>query len=173
MQMTDEQIARFWSKVDKAPGFGPKGECWIWTAALFKAGYGKLTINKKTYYAHRIAFLIAKGVDPHKGEACHKCDNPPCVNPDHIKIADHTFNIRECLQRGRMKHAFICGVFKNNAKLTDEIVQSIRDESPYGAARRRLAIRHGVSVSTINDIVLWRTWRNPSTKEVRPSIARR
>ena len=168
--LTQGQLDRFWNKVDKN---GPivreeLTPCWIWTAAKTQ-GYGHLTLNRKDYKAHRIAMFIMNGTDPFTGTSAHICDNPSCVNPDHIVIADQIFNMNECLVRGRMKHAFICGKFNHNAKLTDETVESIRESRRDGATQKSLAITFGVHVSTIKDLLHYRTWRVPSTKEVRSS----
>src|SRR3954471_2706020 len=69
---------RFWAKVEKTDS------CWYWKAALDAKGYGVIQINGKTHKAHRIAYELTYGVSLGELFACHACDNPPCVRPDHI-----------------------------------------------------------------------------------------
>lgn len=172
IKLSEEQSKKFWSRVDKSIGNGPNGDCWLWTGSTTSSGYGNLTLNKITYYAHRISLLLEKNIDPSFGEASHNCDNPPCVNPSHLTVSDHDFNMSEALKRRRMKHAYICGSFHHSTKLTDEIVKSIRDDRQRGVKQKNLANKWGVSVSTIKGIEHFRVWNNGSINEVRISTAR-
>jgi hypothetical protein len=72
---------RFWSKVDKTGG------CWEWKGARRRDGYG-LFWNRETKRwdrAHRVALEDSEGPIPDGMNACHRCDNPPCVNPCHLQ----------------------------------------------------------------------------------------
>ena len=171
--MSDCQIKKFWARVERQvePIRLDLTPCWEWSASKTTSGYGNTTINSRTYYAHRVALWLTKGIDPSEGEASHACDNRKCVNPDHLTVADHTFNMSEALDRGRMKHAFVCGNFHHASKLTEEDVAAIRTALAIGTSQGRLADRWNVSRSTIKDIKHWRTWRNRSTNEVRVSTA--
>lgn len=89
---------KFWSRVTKA---GPD-ECWIWIGARAGA-YGSFSVNGRTVSAPRFSWELANGVAIPVGLfACHRCDNPPCVNPAHIFIGTHTDNVRDCRDKGRM-----------------------------------------------------------------------
>lgn len=87
---------RFWSKVDK----NGAGGCWVWRGAKSKR-YGIFYLNGKKEKAHRLAWLFTHGSIPPDKMACHKCDNPPCVNPDHIFWGTMSDNIRDCVAKGR------------------------------------------------------------------------
>lgn len=174
-QLSEDTLVRFWAKVNKngpvvRAGLTP---CWIWTAATTTATrYGNFTINGYTYSSHRVSLFIERGIDPSDGEACHVCDNRPCINPDHITVADRVFNMKEAVDRGRAKHLVKRGIYHHRAKLTDEIVSEIRSQSGI-ISQRKLASRYGVSVASIKDIVHWRTWRNPSSKFVETCTAKK
>jgi hypothetical protein len=85
---------RFWSRVDKS------GECWLWTGSRNAAGYGRTSVNDKTTAAHRVSLLLA-GVDIAGKIVRHICDNPPCVNPAHLRIGTQSENIVDMYQKGR------------------------------------------------------------------------
>lgn len=86
---------RFWSKVDKS------GDCWVWTAAVSSKGYGRFKLNGKLVSPHRLAWEWANGPIPDGLVVCHECDNPPCVNPAHLKLGTQSQNMLDCVSRGR------------------------------------------------------------------------
>jgi hypothetical protein len=88
----------FESKINKTP------ECWLWTAAKNPSGYGRFSFKGKLKYPHRLMFESATGKKiPPKMEIAHKCDNPSCVNPNHLFLATRLENTRDCIQKGRFK----------------------------------------------------------------------
>ena len=90
---------RFWSKVEKIAGC----DCWIWTGALAKKGYGHLSkgrdINESQ--AHRYSYRLAYGPIPEGMLVCHKCDIPCCVRPDHLFLGTYTDNILDAVKKRR------------------------------------------------------------------------
>lgn len=99
---TDEK--RFWEKVDKTPGYGPKGDCWEWTgASIQKDGRGIFWLDGKNQIASRVAlgFHLGRPV-PDGLFACHSCDNPACCNPDHLWEGNNTQNIHDARAKGRL-----------------------------------------------------------------------
>lgn len=86
---------RFWSKTQYSPG------CWEWTANALKSGYGRFKLDGKQMYAHRVAYELMVGLIPPGVKVRHKCDNPPCVNPDHLELGTHADNMRDRDERGR------------------------------------------------------------------------
>ena len=87
----------------------------------------------------------------------HRCDNPGCVNPDHLYIGNHQDNMDDKMKRGR--HVLIYGTDNHNAKLTDENVRNIRKE--YGMKTQGvLAEEYGVSQSTISNVTRRKKWKH-------------
>ena len=88
--MTDKDIARFWSKVDKS------GDCWIWTGSKSRNShdkkYGDMHFIDRVVRAHRFSYALAHGECPTKLQIDHKCRNTLCVNPDHLQAVDQSTN---------------------------------------------------------------------------------
>lgn len=79
----------------------PNSGCWLWTAKVGRGGYGMLQVNRRWYMATHVS-LEAVGRQVPKGmQACHRCDVPACVNPDHLFIGTQLDNIRDCMAKGR------------------------------------------------------------------------
>lgn len=86
---------RFWSKVNRTD------TCWLWTAGKNNHGYGTFKLNDKPRKAHRIAYELSVGPIPHGLNVLHHCDNPPCVNPNHLFIGTQEDNVRDMTFKSR------------------------------------------------------------------------
>ena len=76
--------------------------CWEWNGGKHVSGYGVLNIYGRSHYAHREALQIKLGRPLTPGMyACHTCDNPPCMNPDHLFEGDHRDNMADMRSKGR------------------------------------------------------------------------
>lgn len=126
----------------------PNSGCWLWEG-YYSAGYGQIAINKKYEGAHRVSYLIHKGDIPTGEFVCHNCDNPACVNPEHLFLGTHRDNMRDRARKGRSNMPK--GVAHWNAKLSEAAVVDIRTKrlSPAG-----FAALYGISPKTVSDIVL-------------------
>lgn len=89
---------RFWSLVNRDD---PSG-CWIWLGAHYTRGYGQYAVNGHNYPAHRLAWTLINGQIPDGLVICHRCDNPPCVRPDHLFAGTYGDNSRDASAKGRL-----------------------------------------------------------------------
>ena len=87
----------FWGRVDKS------AECWPWTGPTTEKGYGRFSLGHRTWRAHRLAYELTHGPFPPDLFVLHRCDNPPCVRPDHLFLGDHAANMADAVAKGRRR----------------------------------------------------------------------
>lgn len=87
--------------------------CWEWTAqrAKGKWPYGHFRIGKKTWLAHRASWFLHRGVIPDGMDVCHRCDNPSCVNAEHLFLGTQLDNTVDAARKGRLATGRQCGVW--------------------------------------------------------------
>lgn len=128
--------------------------CWEWIGHRNAAGYGKYLKE----IAPRAAYRIFKGAIPSGALICHKCDNPSCVNPDHLYAGNHQTNMDDCLVRGRMWKE--CGTARWCAKLNEEKVLAILHLVMDGVPILHISRQFGVARSVIYHIAMGTRWRH-------------
>lgn len=135
---------RFWSKVDVRG----KSACWEWKANKVH-GYGMLATKSKSapIKAHRLSWMIHYGEIPSGMAICHSCDNPGCVNPNHLMLGTQKANMIDAAKKGKMKFFHIgTGEDNNAAKLSNEQVLSLRKDYATGKfTYQEIAEKYGVS----------------------------
>lgn len=155
---TTEQ--RFWSKVSKdGPVIRPElGACWVWTDHSDPKGYGRFGsgVGKQNVFAHRFSFALTHAVTlTPEQKICHRCDNPPCVRPDHLFEGTQADNLADMRAKGR--HG---GTRRSDTKLTEADVREIRRLFTAGAVRTEIARRFGINVGTMYKIAKRQMWRH-------------
>lgn len=139
---------RFWAKVDKN---GPNG-CWIWTGALNQMGYGRFSIWKKEHwFAHRFAWTLLKGPAPEGLFLCHRCDNPVCVNPEHLFPGTSADNNADMRAKGRQ------GAWKLSPEKVADIKQRYVGGTHGNASE--LAAQYGITVATVYNVASGARWK--------------
>ena len=146
-------VQRFWNKVNKA------NECWIWIAAVDKDGYGVFNDGIRKYVkAHRFAYELFNGAIPKKNIICHHCDNPSCVNPQHLYLGTYQTNAQDMVRRGRMKKQN--GTKNHMAKLNWSKVKKIRQMWNSGEyTQKQLADNFNVSRGCITGVIHNINWK--------------
>jgi hypothetical protein len=148
--VNEAEQERFWAKVDRR---GPD-DCWLWTATRLPAGYGRVGDG----YAHHLALKIDGRARPPGAIALHSCDNPPCVNPAHLRWGTYLENNRDALNKGRNPHhGRHAGEKNGNAKLDETAVRAIRAD---GRTNPQVAADYGISRELVSHIRNGRAWRH-------------
>lgn len=102
----------------------PESTCHYWSGSVDRSGYGYFKINGKTIKAHRASYLLHKDEIPQGFFVCHSCDNPTCVNPDHLWVGTARDNNMDMTKKGRQRHPGhgkdYYGPKNPNAKLSEE-----------------------------------------------------
>jgi hypothetical protein len=196
IKLTPRQEVNFWKKVNKDGPTMPHMEtpCWVWTAGKNRGGYGKFNVGRKTLIAPRIAWTLANGQIPDDGSyhgicACHRCDNPPCVNPAHLFLGTMGDDTRDKVAKGRCNsprgddhhsrrhpermprgdnhparlrpERLARGDGHCNAKLTAAKVVAIRAAfAAGGITQRKLAEQFGVCRPVLSGIINRKSWKH-------------
>lgn len=100
-------------------------DCWIWTGALDSAGYATIRVDGRLRRASHIALELKLGNIPKDKIVMHKCDNPKCVNPEHLEIGTTLLNSNDKIQKNRGK--WLKGENHPGAKLTSKQVDELRE----------------------------------------------
>jgi hypothetical protein len=134
----------------------PNTGCLLWTMATNRdVGYGLFTENRKSQYAHRAAWAAEHGPIPDGKQVLHRCDQPPCVNAEHLFLGTGAENHADKAAKGRSTH----GAKSHTAKLTEDQVRAIRRRFAAGESRRMLALAFGASYQSIKALLQGRTWK--------------
>jgi hypothetical protein len=155
MALLESKAAVFWARVERSRG---EEACWEWMGPRHRTlGYGFFVSAPLNVGAHRFAWALENGMPPPMGEdICHRCDNPPCVNPAHLFSGTRKQNMEDSVAKGRMHR----GERSGPSKLKTDQVLEIRRRHQVGASIQGLAREYGLSGETVHGIVHRRYWRH-------------
>ena len=132
--------------------------CWNWNKYREFWGYGVIKVDHKVELAHRVAYKYLVGDFPQELCVLHRCDNPTCINPDHLFLGTNADNVKDKVSKGRQSS--IEG-FKGEdhpcVKLTEEQVRHIRTKEMPQSKYARL---YNVTQSMISNIQLRKAWKH-------------
>lgn len=136
--------------------------CWEWAGSRMRSrgGYGQVRWNGRTMKAHRLAYMAWVGPLRDDLFVCHTCDNPPCINPDHLFAGTPADNNWDKAHKGRGVNPVMRGEDSPNAVLTEQAVLEIRRRLASGWSLASLASRYGVTKQAIWRIKERKTWRH-------------
>jgi len=126
--------------------------CRVWLGHVDEWGYGRARFDGRIIRTHRVAWELAHGPIPEGMRVLHRCDNPPCCNPDHLFLGTDRDNAadRDAKGRGRLN--------RGNPKLTPDQVRDIRRRHAAGESQTALARSFPVRQTTISEIIHRRLW---------------
>jgi hypothetical protein len=140
----------------------PNSGCWFWLGGatsgrkLAGVGYGLFTRDQVKFYAHRCAYEAIHGEGSAAGLMVrHRCDNPLCVNPEHLLLGTNLDNMRDMRERGRSNK----GERNGACVLSHDQVRTIREMSDARVPQSAIGRRFGISQSTVSLIVRGKRWK--------------
>ena len=142
--------ADFWAQVRKT------AYCWVWQSRRGLNDYGMVKYHQRDTYAHRLAWELTHGPIPPGMYVCHRCDNPPCCNPEHLFLGTATENQADARRKNRLRH----GAKHPMARLTEDDVLDIRAAAAFGASHRDIAKAYGVSYGAAYGVVARLSWKH-------------
>jgi hypothetical protein len=140
---------RFWDKVKKTEG------CWFWLGAHDQRGYGQIWLDGRQRKATRVALMLV-GRPLRPGEmACHHCDTPSCVRPDHLFAGNMSDNLADCVAKGR----------HSSMTKPDRQARGERHGSRLHPERLARGVRNGMARLTTRQVEEIRSRRGVETQE--------
>jgi hypothetical protein len=149
----------------------PESGCIIWLKSWNREGYGIIGIEHKSCLAHRIAWEIYRGEIPEGMDVLHKCDTPPCVNPNHLFLGTQIDNIKDMVKKGRARA--LQGEENPLSKLKKEDILFIRQKVFIGKIRgpdgkfrksynchKQIADIYNITSANVRSIINRKTWKH-------------
>lgn len=152
--INESVVRRFWRHVERT------SDCWLWHGATSR-GYGLMSSNVRgvaPLKAHRVSYQIHHGAIPEKMYVCHRCDNPSCVNPEHLFVGTPKDNSDDMRAKGR--DVSLYGESASNARLNEaQVVEIVRMHSA-GESLRSIAAAFCVSRWQVSEIARGHYWKH-------------
>ncbi len=140
----------------------PSAGCWFWKGQIQPGtGYGQLSFRGRKLRAHRVSYELSYGPIPKGLYVCHRCDNPSCVNPEHLFLGTQLENMADMVAKSRHENRVFHGETNPSSKLTLEQVEEVKGllRFPYFRGKyRSMGAVFGVNESTISRINRGLSW---------------
>ena len=140
--------------------------CWEWPGAKGSGGYPTTSIKNKGIKLSRFVWETYRGKIPEGKYVCHKCDNPGCVNPDHLFLGTQQENIHDMLSKGRGQDGL------RRPKLNPRKVIKMKEMFVEGCSYKSLSRQFGVQVRVVREIIVEQRWKGTGP-DVSHLVARR
>jgi hypothetical protein len=161
MEATVTKRLPLWDRLESQREIDKISGCWLWTGNRDKSGYGYISQvwvegRRSPIAVHRLVAHLKLGLDLSRPEifACHRCDNPPCFNPDHLFVGTAKDNQADRSRKGRGNF----GERNGQRKLKNEDVFEIRRRASGGETQLSIAGRFTIDQSLVSLIVNRRSW---------------
>lgn len=151
-RVSERMIRRGWTVTESG--------CWEWNGTRSAENYGSISVGNKTRLTHRLAYETWVGPIPEGNVVRHKCDNPPCMRPEHLEVGTYRDNTQDMIERGRSawhKSSHL-------AKLSWAKVREARLLASEGRSARELAEDFGVGYTTMCRVLSGKTWKEPANQ---------
>lgn len=133
--------------------------CWNWTGSHDGNGYGRIKFRQVVLAAHRASYAIRHQTNPRELLVCHHCDNPRCINPDHLFLGTDADNTADKMRKGRHRNGPpLKGENNPRAKLTITQVDAIKALILKGWTNKAIAERYGVTHGAVSLIRRGKSW---------------
>lgn len=139
--------------------------CWDYQGKLATNGYGRITIyvrnfipKTRHFVASRVAYAYFNGVDPGAKLVCHTCDNPVCINPDHLFLGTPKENTKDMFSKGRAAKQY--GEFNPASKITEGVVLDVIGAIKAGKNNKEIASELPITHSQVSLIRLGKSWKH-------------
>lgn len=167
--ITSELLKRFEKKFIKT------NSCWIWNGTITKKGYGQFWYKEiGTILAHRVSYRIYKNKIPDGLNVLHKCDNPPCVNPDHLFLGTQKDNMIDMTQKGRRGACHMFGPKNPNSIYSEAQVNEMRSLYSRGYNISKIHKIFGGTYQSVWYIIKGKSWmfgKERTNNDIQPQIS--
>lgn len=141
--------------LEQMVAYEPNTGCWIWLGTVDQHGYGQLKINGKHVRAHRHSYRVFKEPISACRVVRHSCDQPGCINPDHLSLGTQAQNIADCIRKGR----FPKGVMSSRSRISEGTVREVRHRASLSESHTSIGRALGMSREHVRDIVAGKIWK--------------